>query len=316
MKTIEFKNNDKMPAFGLGTWKSKPGEVYQAVKKAIEMGYRHIDCAPIYENENEVGEAIKELLEKGVVSREELWITSKLWNTEHAKDDVIPALERSMKDLSVDYLDLFLVHWPVALKKGVFLARSSDDLVSLEDMPLTETWEAMEEAVGKGLVRHIGVSNFGRRNLGRLISNATIRPEVNQVECHPFLQQGELLHYCVQNQVHVTAYAPLGSSDRPEVLKGENEEKLLDNPVIGEIASSKSTTVAQVLIAWALERGLSVIPKSVNPDRIKENFQAQEVKLSDVEMDAISKLDRGLRYVSGQFWVFEDGPYSLDDVWA
>lgn len=316
MKTIEFKNNDKMPAFGLGTWKSKPGEVYQAVKKAIEMGYRHIDCAPIYENENEVGEAIKEVLEKGVVSREELWITSKLWNTEHAKDDVIPALERSMKDLSVDYLDLFLVHWPVALKKGVFLARSSDDLVSLEDIPLTETWEAMEEAVGKGLVRHIGVSNFGKQNLDRLISNATIRPEVNQVECHPFLQQRELLYYCVQNQVHVTAYAPLGSSDRPGALKGENEEKLLDNPVIVEIARSTNTTVAQVLIAWALERGLSVIPKSVNPDRIKENFQAQKVKLSDVEMDAISKLDRGLRYVSGQFWVFEDGPYSLDDVWA
>ncbi len=316
MRTLKFRNNDEMPALGLGTWKSEPGEVYSAVKTAIKEGYRHIDCAPIYLNEKEVGQAITECIAEGIVSRGDLWITSKLWNTAHAKADVIPALKQTLSDLNTDYLDLFLIHWPVALKEGVFIPQSSDDFVSLEEVPLSETWEAMEETVYEGLAKHIGVSNFGKKTLEGLINNSKIKPEMNQVESHPYLQQEDLLIYCKANEVLFTAYSPLGSSDRPDVLKSEKEQKLLDDSVIGEIANAKNVTPAQVLISWAIQRGTSVIPKSVNPARIAQNFQSQQLSLSDEEMQAIGALDKGFRYITGEFWVFEGGPYTMKSIWA
>ena len=189
MKAHIFKNKDSMPALGLGTWKSAPGDVYKAVKIAIKTGYRHIDCAPVYGNEKEVGKAVSECIADGMVKRSDLWITSKLWNNQHAKTDVVPALKQTLSDLNITYLDLFLIHWPIALKKNIMFPQSGKDMISLKEIPLTETWKGMEEAVDAGLARHIGVSNFGINNLTKILNSARIRPEVNQVECHPYLQQ-------------------------------------------------------------------------------------------------------------------------------
>lgn len=316
MKTHIFKNKDCMPAFGLGTWKSAPGDVYKAVKIAIRKGYRHIDCAPVYGNEKEVGQAITECIAEGIVKRNELWITSKLWNNMHAKADVIPALKQTLSDLNTGYLDLFLIHWPIALKKDAIFPQSENDMISLKEVPLTETWQGMEDAVDAGLVKHIGVSNFGIKNLKNILAIARIKPEVNQVECHPYLQQEVLFSYCKTNNIFLTAYSPLGSPDRPEGIKAANEPILLEDKVIKEIAKARKATTAQILISWALQRGTSVIPKSVHAGRIAENLKAEEIHLSENEMLQISKLEKSYRYVSGSFWVFEGGPYTLDDVWS
>lgn len=315
MKAHIFKNKDSMPALGLGTWKSAPGDVYKAVKIAIKAGYRHIDCAPVYGNEKEVGKAISECIAEGMVKRTDLWITSKLWNNQHARTDVVSALKQTLSDLNTTYLDLFLIHWPIALKKNIMFPQSGKDMISLKELPLTETWKGMEEAVDAGLARHIGVSNFGIHNLTTILNSARIRPEVNQVECHPYLQQEELFVFCNTNSVFLTAYSPLGSPDRPDGIKAKNEPLLLQDKIINEIANTSKASTAQILISWALQRGTSVIPKSVHAGRIAENLKAEEIRLSESEMEQISKLDKSYRYVSGSFWVFEGGPYTLEDVW-
>ena len=316
MRTLIFRNNDEMPSLGLGTWKSEPGEVYAAVKTAIEEGYRHIDCAPVYANEKEVGQAIADCMAEDTVSRDELWITSKLWNNAHAKADVVPALKQTLRDLQLDYLDLYLIHWAVASKKEVIFPQTATDLVSLNDIPLTETWKGMEEAVQAGLTKHIGVSNFGMENINKILANSSIKPEMNQVECHPYHPQNELFTFCREHGIHLTAYSPLGSFDRPDVFKAENEPNILKDSTIGAIARSNNVSAAQILISWALHRGTSVIPKSVNANRIAENLQAELVILSEDDMSAINHIGKDYQYVNGQFWVLEGGPYSLEDVWA
>lgn len=315
MKTLTYKNNDKMPQLGLGTWKSEPGEVYNAVKIAIKEGYRHIDCAFIYGNEKEIGEAISECISKGLVKREDLWVTSKLWNDSHAKKDVLPALRRTLADLQLDYLDLYLIHWPVAIKKGLIYPKSGADMVALEKRPIPETWKEMERAVDSGLARHIGVSNFSIRKLKNLMDNSRIKPEMNQVESHPYFQQRDLLAFCRANAIHFTAYSPLGSGDRPEELKAEDEPKLLEDPVIKKIANAHKVSSAQVLISRALHRGISVIPKSVNPSRISQNFQALELELSESDMKAIDNLDRNYRFLKGEIWTQKGSPYTQESLW-
>lgn len=316
MKTIPFRNDDAMPALGLGTWKSKPGEVYAAVKAAVRLGYRHLDCAAAYANEAEIGQALSECFSEGLVSRADMWITSKLWNDAHAPDAVIPALEKTLKNLQLEYLDLYLVHWPVALRPGVFFPRSPDDLISLDELPIAATWERMEAAVDQGLCRHIGVSNFSVARLRELMDSARIKPEANQVEMHPYLQQPALLAFCRENDICVTAYSPLGSLDRPSMLKAQDEPMLLEDPRITAIAGKHQVTAAQVLLAWALERGTSVIPKSVNPERMRENLAAADVRLDREDMQAIAALDRDYRYVTGKFWAIEGSPYTMADLWG
>ena len=315
MKTLQFSNGDQMPILGLGTWKSKPGEVYEAVKAAIRLGYRHIDCARIYGNEAEIGKALTECFQEGTVTREDLWITSKLWNDSHAPELVQPGLEETLSDLQLDYLNLFLMHWPVALKKGAGFPLSAKKMVSLEEIPLEATWGTMESLVDKGLCRHIGVSNFSLPKLKGLMDGAKLKPEMNQVELHPYLQQNDLLEFCRQTRIHMTAYSPLGSPDRPDSLKAGDEPVLMEDPTVVEIANRHDVSPAQVLIAWAIHRGTAVIPKSVNPKRIEQNLAAAEVSLSEEDLSDIAQLDRHRRYVDGTIWVVEGGPYTLENLW-
>ena len=316
MQMLSFTNNDQMPILGLGTWKAEPGEVGAAVIEAIRAGYRHIDCAAIYGNEAEIGAALQETFAAGIVKREELWITSKLWNNSHTMQQVTEALEHSLRDLQLEYLDLYLIHWPIAFRPGVVFAAKPDDFMSLEEVPLAETWSGMEACVEQGLTRHIGVSNFNIENLEEISQSAKIRPEMNQVELHPYLQQPELLEYCRKKQIHLTAYSPLGSMDRPDVLKKADEPSLLENGTVKTIAAARKCSPAQVLICFAIERGTAVIPKSTNPARLAENLKAADLTLSADDMATLTQLESGFRYVDGSFFTPEGSPYTLDFLWG
>ncbi|MEZ5003734.1 MAG: aldo/keto reductase [Chitinophagales bacterium] len=315
MRTLQFKNGDMMPNLGLGTWKSAPGEVFNAVVEAIKVGYRHIDCAFIYENEAEIGNALQKVIKDGIVKREELWITSKLWNNAHRKDQVLPAIQHTLKDLQLDYLDLYLIHWPIAFHDGVTYPKSGSDFISLDDIPIAETWQGMETVAQQGLTRHIGVSNFSIKKIKDLLTTASIRPEVNQLELHPLLQQNDMMDYCDQENIYLTAYSPLGSMDRNPAFKAADEPNLFEHPVIVEIARAHQCSTAQVLIRWAMQRGTAVIPKSVNANRIRQNFETYQIQLSEEAMDQIAALDKHYRFLNGGIWAQPGSSYTLANLW-
>ncbi|QGP55508.1 2,5-diketo-D-gluconic acid reductase A [Piscirickettsia salmonis] len=321
MLNFELSNGDRIPGVGLGTWLASDAEVFASVKQALECGYRHIDCAPIYLNEKAVGQSLKDSLGSMLLSRDELWVTSKLWNSFHEPEKVAGALKKSLFDLQLDYLDLYVMHWPVALKStvGLNMPETADDFLSLEQVSLTATWQAMEELVRQGLVKNLGVSNFSISKLKMLQSQVSILPVVNQVESHPYLVQDDLVKFCQSHNIHVTAYAPLGSGGRPQHFKEQNEPAVtvLANTSIRDIAKKYSLTVAQVILQWQLQRGVSVIPKSSNVMRMQENLaviDALQLERSDIEV--INKLDQDYRYYVGSTWTCHGSPYLADTLWC
>lgn len=299
-----------MPLLGLGTYKSLDNELHEAIISAIKTGYRMIDCAAYYKNEKTIGEALQEAFRQGLVKREEMFITSKLWNNNHAPEHVEEALRNTLRDLQLDYLDLYLIHWPVALKHDIGSPEKASDLLSLEECPLTETWKAMELVQEKALCRHIGVSNFSIPKLKELIAMARIKPEMNQVEMHPYLQQQELLDFCRSEQILMTAYSPLGRN-----MPIKNKVGLTREPIIMDIARQHHCSPTQLIIAWGMQRGIAIIPKSVHPGRIEENYKSTDITLSPDEMKQIATLDSHTRMTDGSAWVFPGGPYTIKNIW-
>lgn len=303
-----------LPPMGYGTfndWSGSPKErrddtLGKAVKVALDAGYRHFDCAELYMNEDSVGAALEAAQRAGTVTREELFLVSKAWNHHRSPKAVREALERTLKALRTDYLDMYLVHWPVCWTEEscpdmctfsedgeANVVRGSPDPRG-EEVALAETWKAMEDLVDAGLVRQIGVSNYGTKRLKNVLNVCRIRPACNQVECHPHLAQKELLALCQAEAVDLVAYHPLGKPSQ----RREGEAVALKEPVVVNAAQRLGCTPAQVVLAWNLQRGVVVVPKSCTPDRIVENYKALDIQLSDKEVAAIDALDNGSRFCS------------------
>ncbi|XP_049869183.1 aldo-keto reductase family 1 member B1-like [Pectinophora gossypiella] len=288
--SVKFNNGLSCPILGLGTWQSEPGAVAQAVTVAIDAGYRHIDCAHLYGNEREVGQAIREKIKQGHVIRENLFITSKIWNTYHRPDLVEKAVRTSLDDLGVTYLDLYLIHWPMAYKEGddPFPADSNGKVI-YSDVDYIDTWRAMEKLVEQGLVKSIGLSNFNSKQIDRVLKIAKIKPVTNQVECHPYLSQQKLFDFCKARGITLTAYSPLGSPNRPWAKPGD--PLLLEEPKVKSIAAKYKKTPAQVLIRYQIDRGIIVIPKSTTKERIIENYNVWDFQLSREDIALISTME-------------------------
>jgi len=273
-----------IPRLGFGTWnlKSDHHNASNAVEHAIKTGYRHIDCAAIYGNEPDVGRGIKKGLEAAGLKREEIWVTSKLWNDHHDALQVQAGLAKTLEDLGVGYLDLYLMHWPVASKDGK------------NSIKFVETWKAMELLVNAGLVRHIGISNFDPAQLEELLAEAYIRPYAHQMELHPYLPQSAWLQYHYEQGIHVTAYSPLGNSNptyheslSSDSVRDMEKSKstvpaLLEHPTVKDVAEKRNCTPATVALKWGMSRGSSVIPKSQHKSRIEDNFKPCELRYEDI----------------------------------
>jgi diketogulonate reductase-like aldo/keto reductase len=309
----------KIPAVGLGTFGSDrfSGEVIaEAVKEAIALGYRHIDCAAVYGNEHLIGQSLREVMAQGL-KREELWITSKLWNDKHDEKDVIPACEQSLKDLQVDYLDLYLIHWPFPNyhAPGVDVSSRDPHAKPYIHENYMKTWRQLEKLVEMGWVRHIGTSNMTIPKLRRLLDDAEIKPACNEMELHPHFQQPELFQYVVANGIVPIGYSPIGSPNRPDRDRTPDDTSPTEDPVIVEIAARHNVHPAVVCIKWAVQRGQVPIPFSTRRHNILSNLQAAVTDpLSDEEMVAIARIDRNCRLIKGQVFLWKEGQ-TWEDLW-
>ena len=304
----------RIPLVGLGTWKStEPGAARRAAEEALRAGYLHVDCASVYENEAEIGDGMAEVFSTTKLCRRDVFVTSKLWNDAHAPGDVEPACRESIARLRCGYLDLYLMHWPVA--SGNEKGTSSGSV----DPPLLDTWRAMERLVDLGLVKHIGVSNFSVKKLRRLAERARHPVSACQVECHPYWRQDALLRFCAERDIHFTAYSPLGSPDSATMFRGRNEvPAVMQDPVVRAVAERTGRNVGQVLLRWALQTrpGCSVLPKSANAERLRGNLDVFDWSLDERDVRAIDAVAPRHRMVDGSFWLSKDGPYrTLEDLW-
>ncbi|MCE3014543.1 MAG: aldo/keto reductase [Pirellula sp.] len=304
---LPVKNSKPIPSVGYGFWKVPNEQATKLTVEAIRMGYRHLDCASDYGNELEVGLGIESaLLREKLCAREDLWVTSKLWNTNHRAEHVLPAIKKSLSDLRLDYLDLYLIHFPISLRYVPLETRYPagwfydptvpSPKMEYDPVPIIETWEAMEEVARSGLAKTIGVSNFNISLIRDLLTQCSIRPGVLQVESHPYLTQPKLLRYCQQESIAFTAFSPLGAPSYVPLGMAKESDSVLELPAVREIASKHGRTPAQVVLRWGVQRGTAVIPKSSRPARLQENLDISTFELSDDEMSAIASLDRGQRF--------------------
>ncbi|XP_030523214.1 NADP-dependent D-sorbitol-6-phosphate dehydrogenase [Rhodamnia argentea] len=301
---ITLNNGFKMPVIGLGVFRMEKKEIRDLIVNSIKIGYRHFDCAADYQNEAEVGDALAEALQTGLVKREELFITTKLWNSDHGH--VIEACKDSLKKLRLDYLDLYLVHFPVATRHtGVGSTASALDDEGVLDIDTTitleTTWRAMEDLVSVGLVRSIGISNYDIFLTRDCLAYSKVKPAVNQIETHPYFQRDSLVKFCQKHGICVTAHTPLGGSVANTEWFGS--ESCLENPVLKGLAEKYKKTVAQVVLRWGIQRNTVVIPKSSRVERLEENFQVFDFKLAEEDMALIKSIDRAYRTNQpAKFW--------------
>lgn len=300
----KLQNGNYIPLIGLGTYKSQ--DIGGAVEASLRAGYRHIDCASHYGNEPLIGEAFTKIIKEGVIKREQLFITSKLWNDDHEAHKVKPALEKTLKDLGLKYIDLFLVHWP-------FTDKNTKEL----EPPYKETWQAMEELVELGLAKNVGVSNMSMKKLKEVLSYAKVKPAVNQVEVHPYFRNQELIEYCASEGVHVTAYSSLGTPSSAGHLVKKSAPNPSHDPIIREIGKKRGRIAQEVIIRWGVQHGTSVLVKSGTPKHIKSNIDnTTNWALSDEEYKAITTIKHQLRLLDGCPWLHEVGPYrTFAELW-
>lgn len=296
----------EVPSVGLGLWKIEPEDTAEVVQAAIDCGYRHFDSACDYGNEVQTGRGLSKAVSDGIVSRQDLWITSKLWNTYHRREHVRPAVEKSLRDLQLDYLDLYLIHFPIASKYVAIEERyppgwfwdpdATEPRVEADRVPIIETWRAMEDLVREGLVHEIGVCNFGCSLLRDLMNQAEIQPAMLQVEMHPYLTQQKLTRFCRQSGIAVTAFSPLGAQSYFQLNMAEASESLIEHPSIRAIAAARGRSPAQILLRWGVQRGTAVVPKTSNVERLRENIAIFDFELADDEMASIDVLNRNRRF--------------------
>ncbi|KAL9156410.1 hypothetical protein ABFS82_09G075000 [Erythranthe guttata] len=301
---VELNSGHKMPAIGFGTGASAASAVpaeqlVQLIVGAIAAGYRHFDTAAIYGTEEVVGRAAAEALGGGLIkSRGELFVTSKLWCTDAHRDLVLPALQETLRKLGLEYVDLYLIHWPIRMSKN-----SSIHNAEMMNFDVRETWAAMEECCRLGLAKSIGISNFSSAKIAKLLENATIPPAVNQVEMNVGWQQGKLVQFCREKKIHISAWSPLGAN------------AVMENPVLKEIAVNKNKTLAQVALRWIYEQGATPTVRSFNKERIMQNIQIFDWELSDEEVHKIRQIPQH-RAGSGKEFVSADGQYkSIEELW-
>jgi len=315
-----LKSGARLPCVGLGTFGSdrfSAEAVAEAVKGAISVGYRHIDCASVYGNEAKIGTVLREVRENGL-KREELWITSKLWNDKHGEKDVIPSCKQSLKDLQLDYLDLYLIHWPFSNfhAKGVDVTSRDPSAKPYIHENYMKTWRQLEKLVKMGLVKHIGTSNMTIPKLKLLLRDAEIKPVCNELELHPHFQQPEFFKFLLDNDIIPIGFSPIGSPLRPERDRSPGDTVDIEDPVIVKIAKRLNVHPAVVCVKWAIQRGQVPIPFSVNRNECLANLRcAVSAPITQEEMKEIAGIDKNCRLIKGQVFLWKSNQ-SWEDLWA
>lgn len=316
----KLASGKKIPVIGLGTFGSDHAsalECAQAVRTGISLGYRHIDCASVYGNEKEIGVVLSDVMKSGAVHRDDLWITSKVWNDMHGKGDVLLSCAKTLKDLGLDYLDLFLVHWPFPNyhTPGCSVEYRSPDAKAYIHESYMNTWRQMERLVDMGLVHHIGTSNMTIAKLKLVLRDCRIKPSCNEMEVHPTFQQQELCEYVVSNGIIPIAYSPIGSPDRPERDRTATDAVDIKDPIIIKIAEAHGVHPAVVCLKWSTQKGLIPIPFSTKKKNLLSNLKSVcEDPLTKQEMEEIVQVEKNSRLIKGQVFLWKDGQ-TWEDLW-